>query len=217
LCKDLAPLGGLEWLAAVGTAADLGTEADISLLRDAVDMYGATAIKDTAALINAARRSASNDVTVAFEALIGADGPMDIASHAIPEATVLESYRQEVVSEVRRVLRVVPSISGQWALIKFRSSDLIHPLVAIAWTKRFKESIVLAANYGYVQGYVHFSVRSAKRIDLMEELCRMRAIKPDEEYAHGHARATGGILPVDEFKALLLAMGFPEEVADAEP
>ncbi|HEY3298352.1 MAG TPA: hypothetical protein VGK34_06820, partial [Armatimonadota bacterium] len=134
MCKEFATMGGLEWLAAVGAAADLGIQADIGVLRSARDMYGAKVLRETVSLINAGRRSAEHDVAEAFEALIEAENPLDIAEHRLPEATILESYRQEVTGELQRVLQIQPKTHERWTLIQFQSPDLIHPMVAAAWS-----------------------------------------------------------------------------------
>ena len=216
VCKDLVQLDGLEWLAAVGTAADLGADADFEVLRNARDRYGVKPMKETAALVNSARRSASHDVPAAFGALVRADSPLDIVEGAVPEAAALMGYRQEVNSEFRGVMRTAPKFSGRWALFQFSSPALVHPLAAIAWTRRLKNNIVLAANYGYVEGNVHFSVRSAQDVDLTEELRKAHPAE-DAEYAHGHPEATGGILPLPQFKDFLKSLGFPPDVADVGP
>lgn len=217
VCRDLIQLDGLDWLAAVGTAGDMGIDVDVELLKKARDQYGASVIKDTVALINSARRSASYDLASAFGALVSADNPLDIVEGALPETAVLRKYRQEVNSELRRVIRTAPKISGRWALLQFKSAVLIHPLVAIAWTRRLSSNLVIAANYGYTEGKVHFSVRSAMDVNLLEELRKVRPVDPDVDFAHGHAQATGGILPVDEFKDFLKAIRYPASIADSVP
>ena len=214
VCKDLGKLDGREWLAAVGTVADLGSEVNFEVVRNARTLYGASAIKETAALINAARRSASHDVPTAFSALIRSDSPLDIVEGGVPETQVLQRYREEVNAEFRRVVRTAPQFSGQWALLQFSSPDLVHPLVAISWTHRLSNKIVVAANYGYTEGNVHFSVRSEQNLDLIEELAKVRPVEVEAEFGHGHPQATGGILPINQFKALLTAMGFENETVD---
>jgi single-stranded-DNA-specific exonuclease len=92
------------------------------------------------------------------------------------------------------------------ALLRFSSPCQVHPLVAIAWSRRLAPRIVIAANDGYLSGRVNFAVRAAAdlRAFLLEAL-------PGEpcEYAHGHSRATGGSLTTDRFETLLAALGVP--------
>ncbi len=217
ICKDFVRIDGLEWLAAVGAAADLGTDADLEIVRNARSLYGLKAIRDTIGLVNAARRSPSHDVATAFGALLGADSPLDIAEGVVPEATALVGYRRQVNTEFRRAVRAAPRFSGRWAVLQFKSPALVHPLVAVSWVRRLANNIVLAANYGYVDGEVHFSARSALELDLIDELRKIRAMEVAVEYAHGHPEATGGILPFDEFKRFLEALGFPPDVTESAP
>ncbi len=64
---------------------------------------------------------------------------------------------------------------------------------------------MLAANDGYLPGRVSFSIRGGEG-DLRALL---HAALPDAtgEYAHGHARATGGSLAPEGFERLLAALG----------
>jgi len=217
ICKGFIGLDGLEWLAAVGTAADVGAGADLEILRNARSLYGVKAIKDTAALVDAARRSPSHDVAAAFGALVGADSPLDIVEGAVPEAPALARYRQEVRGELRRVMRAVPEFSGRWALLRFKSPALVHPSVAISWARRLANNMILAANYGYTEKNVHFSLRSALGVDLLGELRKIKPMEMEADYAHGHPEATGGILPLEEFKQLLEALGFAPGAAELAP
>ncbi len=215
VCKDLGQLDGREWLAAIGTAADLGPDADFEVLKNARSLYGVSTIKDTVALINAARRSSAHDIAAAFGALVSADNPTVIAEGAVREAAILHDYWKEVNAVFRQVVRTPPTIQGQWALIKFGVPEQIHSLVATAYARRLTDNIVIAANYGYTEGKVHFSVRSAKNIDLQRELRSAFPAEAEADFAHGNPQATGGIMTVDRFEALLSALGFPPEIAKA--
>lgn len=215
ICRELAPSEGLSWLAAVGTGADLGIDAGLEVLQDARSRYGDQSMKETISPINAARRAPAHDMAMAFSALIHADDPRDISGGVVPEYAALKRYRDEVNAELRRTVRTRPVIGDPWAVVQFHSPALVHPLIAAVWTRRLKDHIVIAANYGYTEGNVHFSVRSAKPIDLIEALRGVRPASPTEEYAHGHPTATGGILPLPEFQRLLRDLGFPPATANA--
>lgn len=107
-------------------------------------------------------------------------------------------------------MRTAPQMVGeQTALIRFRSPAQIHPLVATTWSRRLAPRVVLAANDDYLApGVVNFAVRSAADRDLRALL---REALPDAtgEFAHGHARATGGSLSAGDFERLLAALGAP--------
>jgi single-stranded-DNA-specific exonuclease len=64
---------------------------------------------------------------------------------------------------------------------------------------------VLVANRGYVPGRVHLSVRSHVALDLRAEL---RGLVPDagDDYAAGHARASGAIIDTETYERLLAAI-----------
>ncbi|MHB1002161.1 MAG: DHH family phosphoesterase [Armatimonadota bacterium] len=216
ICKDLAQLGGLEWIAAVGASADLGADADFEVLRNARSLYGEKNIKETVALINAARRSPSHDIKSAFSALTESDSPLDIVEGTVAASSALAGYREEVNAEFKQAVRTAPKINGQWALIPFCNEALIHPLVAVAWTRRLKNNIVIAANYGYTRGNVHFSVRTALDVNLIDALKSAHSPEQDCEFAHGHPQATGGIMTCAQFANFLNSLGFPpEEMAQA--
>lgn len=217
ICHEFSRVGNLEWLAAVGTAGDLGIDADLEILRDARRRYTARAIKEAVVLINAARRAPSHDIQAAFNALIEADSPLDIVEGRVPQTPVLIKYRQEVNAEFRKAVRTQPEYSGPWALIAFDSLALVHGMVAAAWARRLPDNYVIAANYGYTPGKVHFSVRTLTDTDLIQELQRFREIKPDVEFGHGHPQATGGILPLQQFQEFLAFLGFPQEPEEYEP
>lgn len=217
LCRDMVHVGGLDWLAAVGAAGDLGVDADVEVLKAARELYGVSAVRETTALVNAARRAPAHDIAAAFEALAAASSPLDIIEGAVPQTALLRQYREQVNAEFRRVLKTAPRISGRWALLSFSSPALVHSMVASAWTRRLADSIVIAANHGYTEGNVHFSARSAKEIDLIAELRGAREIRPDAEFGHGHRRATGGILPLSDYQEFLKTIGFPDDVATRTP
>ena len=213
ICSEMGHVNGRDWIAAVGVAGDMGADAGVEVLRDARKQYGASAIKETTALINAARRAPAYDIITAFDVMRSAASPLDIVEGGIPQVALLRQYREQVNAEFKRVLKTAPEISSQWALLRFGSPALVHGMVASAWTRRLADKIVIAANYGYTEGNVHFSVRSALDVDLIEQLRQVRTIRPDVEFGHGHPRATGGIIPFDDFRDFLKALGFPSDVA----
>ncbi len=216
ICRHFAQTNGLSWLAAVGTAADLGIDADVEMLRDAYNTYGKKVISQAAVLINSGRRSAEHDIATPFAALIRAESPLEIVNGEMPEALVLAEYRREVSSELRRSLKTAPNMHGRWALLKFRSPALVHSILASAWARRLKENISIAANYGYTPGNVHFSVRSAGDFNLIEALGKAHP-PGDAEFVQGHVRAAGGIVPLEGFKEMLRRLGFPQDVAESVP
>lgn len=202
VCSGVADLRELEWLSAVGLAGDLGVGAAAGIRG-----FSRKSLSTAVALVNAANRSASREIGAAFEALLAASSPEDIASSRVPTAAALVNMREEVKREVSRCSRVAPRFAGRFALLLFASKARVHPLVATRWTGRLSTSIVIAANVGYLPGRVNFAMRSAQPLNLLEVL-RGYDLPRGEEVAHGHPQATGGSLLLPDFIHLLRQMGF---------
>ncbi|MCL6520711.1 MAG: hypothetical protein K6T99_12865 [Armatimonadetes bacterium] len=217
ICQEITPLNGLDWLAAVGTAGDMGVNADLEILREAKSRYEVKTIKETVALIDAARRSPSHDIATAFSALVSADSPFDITEGIIPESVILRQYRKIVSAEIRRAIKAVPKYSGKWAILQFSSQALVHPIVAAEWSNRLNENIVIAANYGYTEGNVHFSIRTKININLYEEIMGIKPPDEEEEFVSDYSKASGGVLPIIDFIEFLRILDFPKEVAEFIP
>jgi single-stranded-DNA-specific exonuclease len=81
------------------------------------------------------------------------------------------------------------------------------------WSKRLPTYRVIAANYGYTPGRVHFSVRTVRDENLIDALLEVGAPEDEEaEFAYGHGMATGGVVSFDGFGEFLSKLGFPHEV-----
>jgi len=106
-------------------------------------------------------------------------------------------------------------VRGDVALIRFHSACQIHPLIAQQWRGRLKDKIVLAANTGYRDGWVHFAARSASGRDLIAFLAERRPAGADGHYGNGHAQATGGALRAGDWNAFVSDLGFPEQQVPA--
>jgi single-stranded-DNA-specific exonuclease len=63
---------------------------------------------------------------------------------------------------------------------------------------------------------VHFAVRSALDIDLVEFLAKHAPAGADENYGSGHPGATGGALRPADWNAFIAGLGFdvPEQVQE---
>jgi single-stranded-DNA-specific exonuclease len=195
------------WLAALGAVGDLGTAAPF---RSVLGLSGSTGKWTRAvALLNAARRAPAPDPIVALDALRHAASVDDIGSARFPETAALRRYQLEVRAELERCSRVPPTIVGNVALLRFSSAAQVHPVVATRWVRRLAPRIVIAANDGYLPGRTNFAVRCESAIDLVAWL-RSLPFTPaaDAEYAHGHARATGGSLSASDFAAFISSLGF---------
>lgn len=137
-----------------------------------------------------------------------AKGPREIASGQHPETALLVRARAEVQAAFAAGKRAAPKFSGPVALIRVRSACQIHPLLAQRWRNQLKQHIVIAANTGYRPGWVHFSVRSAQDVNLIEFLRKNAPASADEGYGNGHERATGGALRAEGWNQFIEGLGF---------
>jgi single-stranded-DNA-specific exonuclease len=200
--------GPLEWLAAMGTVADLGGSAPIPGLKDALRRAGRKAVTEAVALLNAARRASRFAAPLALEVLLKAGSASDVAEGRVPGVDALRDCRMEVQREVARCAKTPPRFAGNVALLLFSSGAQIHPLVAVRWAQRLPEHIVIAANTGYLPDRVNFVLRSRADRDLIAFLRGLNLSSLGSEFANGHARATGGSLPAQDFLRFIEALGF---------
>jgi len=202
----------LLWLAALGIIGDLGEKAPFEELAEARSRFGAKVLREATSLINAPRRSSSGDAKPALDLLMKVRDPGEIASGEHPETARLIEAKHEVKQAVDAGRRVAPKFAGSVALILLHSRCQIHPLIAQSWTGRLRRNIVIAANTGFREGYVHFAVRSTTGQNLIAFL-RDKApagTEDDEAYGNGHEQATGGALKLDMWRDFLSNLGFPE-------
>jgi len=209
LINAIVDLDDQDWLALIGTVGDLGAWLPFGVeWNRRLKSHGQTAILETVALLNAARRSSRHEVATALRVLRQANSPKDIASGNIEGCEILHRCRQEVQAELTQALRVAPKFAGQCALLSFSSAAQIHPLIATRWARTLKKYIVMAANSGYLPRRVNFSVRTATDTNLVEWLAALVAHSGAGEFGHGHPQASGGSLPPENFERLLQAIGF---------
>ena len=195
----------------MGLIGDMADEAGFPELADAQARYGKTALRDAVSLVNAPRRTALADAGPALRLMLESDGPQAITKGRGSDVEALHAAKAEVRAAVEGARRVAPKVRGDVALIRFHSACQIHPLIAQQWRGRLKDKIVLAANDGYRDGWVHFAARSATGIDLIHFLADHRPSGADSHYGSGHAQATGGALRPDDWNAFVAGLGFPEE------
>ena len=200
----------LLWLAALGLIGDMADEGWPELAA-AQARWGKTALKDATVLVNAPRRTAAADASPALRLLLESDGPKAITKGEGADAQALRDARAEVKAAMDMAKRVAPRVVGDVALIGFSSGAQVHPLVAQQWRGRLRDKIVIAANTGYRDGWVHFAARSASGRDLIAFLADHRPAGADGRYGNGHAQATGGALPYALWNDFIAGLGFPEQ------
>lgn len=206
----------LAWLAGIGLVGDLGERgaaADFpEVMAPLRKAYTAKALREAVSLVNAPRRSASGDAGPALRLLLRAENPAEIVSGSDPDAEALRAARAEVKAALDAARAVAPLFSGPVALVRCDSPCQIHPLVAQSWTHRLRRQVVIGANAGFRPGYVHFAARSASVPDLigfLEE--RAPELGPDDQFAQGHRRATGGQVRTETWNRFAAGLGFGPE------
>ena len=203
------------WLAAIGLIGDYGDKAPFPELAEAKARYTATALREATSLVNAPRRTAMGDAAPALALLMTADDPKDAISGRHAGTATLRAAREEVKAAVEVGKRVGPRVHGDVAVIHLDTPCQIHPLIAQAWRTRLKDKVVIAANHGYREGWVHFAARSVTGRNLITFLREVAPPGADEAYGNGHEQATGGALRLDDWHAFLRNIGVDEPHAGA--
>ena len=93
----------------------------------------------------------------------------------------------------------------------------VHPLVAQTWRGRFKDSIVMGVNFGFRPGYVHFSARGPKGVNVIEFLREHTPAGADQGYGNGHDQASGGAVPAASWNDFASDLGFGPELQLSSP
>ncbi|MBA2340364.1 MAG: DHH family phosphoesterase [Pyrinomonadaceae bacterium] len=210
LCRAVADVNDLEWIAAIGTFSDLGERAPFEIVDRAKRRYTAKWLKEATTLVNASRRSSLYDPEAAARALLAHDSPRSLVESDTKDVEALRRAREEVKSAMNEAKRAAPVFSNNVALIRINTRCQIHPLIAQIWRTRLPKYIVIAANEGYLPGRVNFSARSGTDVNVLEFLRSIEIDAGEGNYGHGHDQASGGSLPVDSWNELLVKLEFPK-------
>ena len=209
----IAEVEDLLWLAALGIIGDMEEASGFAELAAARERWGITALRKAVSLLNAPRRASAGDAGPALALLLKADGPKAVLSGDYPETASLEAAKAEVQAALQQGRRVAPRVLGDVALVSLHSACQIHPLIAQQWRGRIKDKVVIAANTGYRQGWVHFAARSGNGTDLIRFLRDHRPDGADPvNYGNGHAQAAGGALVPAAWNRFVTELGFGRDV-----
>ncbi len=216
LCNAHDSVRPKAWAAAIGNLGDLGPEQ--SDMQTAIREQKQKWLREATTLLNAAKRSSRPEIgcAAAFRVLRDA-----LSARAIVEVqgegesadiALLHQLKSEVQTELAQAKRIAPKFSKteKVALLRFDSPARVHPLLAQSWRGRLKDFVVIAANGGYLDGKISFSVRTNADVNLLDFLrSKTPALEGEEaEYGHGHDKATGGVISVNNWEKLLVALGF---------
>jgi len=205
LISQLKPSDELAWLAAIGTAGDLGSDFAGEELRINVRKKD---IREGEILLNSAKRSSQYDIETAIDLLTESASPAELVDPSREEVKKLLQYRAEINAEVRRCRHEAPQFSWKVAVIPFESRCDIQGLIAETWRRQLKNYIVIAANFGYIEGRVAYVVRTQMELSVIDF---MESIKPpdyDDHIVFGHDRAGGAIIAREVWMKLVDRMGF---------
>lgn len=208
LASTIAPIADLDWIAAVGVLSDLGERAPFSILTTVKERHRMAHLKEVTALVNASRRASVCDPESAARALLQHATPQELLASEDDDVMRLRAAREEVKLAMNEAKKAAPKFAGNVALIRSSSPCQVHPLIAQIWRTRLPKYIVIAANDGYVDGRVHFSMRSAAGVNLIDFLRAIDLGEGDGSYGRGHDQATGGSLPLERWNLLLEKLGF---------
>lgn len=227
ICKALHPdiAEKCDWLCIIGTHGDLGTtlawKPPFPDMAATFKKYTKKTLNDAVSALNAPRRTATYDVSSAWNALISVKEPAPILKDKR-----LMAARAEVNAEVERCTHTAPKFSSDAKIAVFRISSAaqVHPVIATRWAGHLQSKaleVVLVANEGYLPGQVNFSCRIPRcarskdpPVNIIETLREVASRSPTgnllerlgESFARGHKEASGGIVGKEEFEELMACM-----------
>ncbi len=212
--------GELLWLAALSILSDLGDKAPFAELDEARARWPMGPMRDAVSLLNAPRRTAAGDASEALSALLEAASPKQIVSGELAQTAALRAAKEEVATALAVAKKAAPKFSRKWrdrlgadlVALRMDTPCQVHPLVAQTWRGRFKDSIVMGVNFGFRPGYVHFSARGPKGLNVIQFLREHTPAGADQGYGNGHDQASGGAVPVGSWNDFAEDMGFGPEM-----
>ncbi len=214
------------WLAAISLLSDLGDKAPFDELSRARKQNSMQVLRDATALLNAPRRSANGDASAALALLLRAATPQEVLSGQHAETAALRQAKEEVAAALAIARKAPPRFSrkfreelgGDLVAIRIDTPCQVHPLVAQQWRSRFPGSIVMGVNTGFRPGWVHFSARAPRAVNLIRFLREHAPAEADESYGNGHDQASGGALRTETWNRFAAELGFgPELQVKADP
>lgn len=218
----IAPVAAeeLQWMAGISLLSDLGDKAPFAELEESKKRFGVTALKDLTALLNAPRRTAGGDASAALHLLLRASTPKQVLKDGGQELDALRAAKAEVSVALAVARKAGPRFSTKWraelgadmAAVRMDTPCQVHPLVAQIWRAQLKQAVIFGVNIGFRPGYVHFSGRAPKGVNLLRFLREHTPAGADNTYGGGHDQASGGALTVPLWNAFATEMGFGPEM-----
>ncbi len=215
----------LLWLAALSLLSDLGDKAPFPELAIARKRWSQSSLRDATSLLNAPRRTATGDASAALEVLLRADSPKQILSGELPQTAGLLRAKTEVADALGSAKKAAPKFSKKFreelgadlVALRMETPFQVHPLVVQLWRGRFKNSIVMGVNFGFRPGYVHFSARGPRGVNVIRFLRKHAPEGADQSYGNGHDQASGGAVRAEFWNGFITELGFGPEMLIQEP
>ena len=210
----------LQWMAGISLLSDLGDKAPFGELAESKRRFGVTALRDLTSLLNAPRRAAAGDATVALELLLTAETPKQVLKENGPQLASLRAAKAEVGEALALARKAAPRFSTKWKeelgadiiAIRIATPCQVHPLIAQIWRPRFPSAVIFGVNTGFRPGYVHFAGRAPSSVNLVRFLRNHTPAGADGTFGGGHDQASGGALPAPVWNTFVQELGFGLEM-----
>ena len=212
------------YLCIIGTQGDLGNTLKWAPpfpdMQETLKQHTKKAHNEAISLLNAPRRTAEYDVSIAWNALLESKTPKDLLNNRR-----LLAAQAEIAEAVERHTHTPPKFSkdGRIVVLRIHSEAQVHPVIATRWSGYLNSKaleVVMCANSGYLPGMVNFSCRIARHargrdppvniIDTLKAAANLSESgltqRLGESFARGHKEASGGIVPAAEFEELMILM-----------
>jgi single-stranded-DNA-specific exonuclease len=212
LLSKVEQLESMRWLYAVGTAGDMGANFVFDHAAGMLDDLKKSDVREAEILINSAKRSSEYDIDTPIKMLDDADDIARMVDPDTAENRLLSEYRAQVNSEVKRCRHERPQFSWKAAIVAFKSRCDIQGLVAETWRRQLNKYLVIAANFGYIEGRVAYVIRTALDTSVIDFMESLRPADCDFHVVFGHDRAAGAVLDRDTWLYLVDRMGFGKNI-----
>ena len=108
--------------------------------------------------------------------------------------------------------RVREELGADLVAVTMHTECQVHPLIAQQWRARFPKSVIFGVNTGFRPGWVHFSGRAPRGVNLIHFLSNHRPEGADDSYGNGHDQAAGGALRSPVWNRFVEEIGFGAEL-----
>ena len=145
---------------------------------------------------------------------------MSLEPHVAELREQLQTDKAEVAYALSLARKLPPRFStkvreelgADLVAITMHTECQVHPLIAQQWRARFPKSVIFGINTGFRPGWVHFSGRAPRGVNLLHFLSIHRPDGADHSYGNGHDQAAGGALRLSVWNRFVEEIGFGAEL-----